>query len=346
MTGLYPGQSTGGPGDRPGFDRAQRLRILAELEKRPGGQLGMFFSAQEYGWAYKGTSKGDSKATRIARVIDEADASGDTEALLRAAIDHFGLDIDLEDTAAGEEAILGRWKLGELLGEGGFGQVFAASADGVQAAVKFVPKEPGADRDLLQEELTGVPNVIPVLETGETEDSYVIVMTRAKGSLRDVVDELAGKPADVALAVAVLRDVLTCLVEIEGQVVHRDIKPDNVLRYDGAWCLADFGIARYAEATTSPDTKKHAWSAPYTAPERWRHERASTASDVYSLGVVAYELLSGRWPFDGDTDHEFRDQHLHSTPEPLEGIPTQLATLVEECLNKAPGSRPRPADLL
>jgi serine/threonine protein kinase len=68
---------------------------------------------------------------------------------------------------------------------------------------------------------------------------------------------------------------------------------------DGRWCLADFGISRYAEATTAPDTRKLAWTPAYAAPEQWRAEPASAATDVYALGVIAYELLAGIRPFRG-----------------------------------------------
>jgi serine/threonine-protein kinase len=125
-------------------------------------------------------------------------------------------------------------------------------------------------------------------------------------------------------------------------VVHRDLKPDNVLFLNGRWCLADFGIARYAEAATAPDTRKYALTPAYAAPERWRHERATIAADVYSVGVMAFEMLTGELPFPG---FDFRDQHLHQDPPVLAGVGPQLETLVSECLYKAPEARPRPANL-
>src|SRR5262249_44698239 len=118
---------------------------------------------------------------------------------------------------------------------------------------------------------------------------------------------------------------------------------ENVLLLDGHWCLADFGVSRYAEATTAPDTRRFAMSPPYAAPERWRDERATTATDVYSLGVIAYELLTQQRPFDGP---DLRRQHLEVSPPHLQGVPTPLGALVEECLYKAPGARPTPANIL
>lgn len=129
-------------------------------------------------------------------------------------------------------------------------------------------------------------------------------------------------------------------------MVHRDLKPENVLLLDGKWCLADFGISRYADATTAPDTRKYALSPPYAAPERWRDERATAATDVYSLGVIAYELLSGSRPFAGPAPHDFREQHLRRTPPSLGNVPAPLGALIDECLFKAPGARPTPANVL
>lgn len=121
------------------------------------------------------------------------------------------------------------------------------------------------------------------------------------------------------------------------------MKPENILLHDGRWCLADFGISRYAEATTAPDTRQHAMSPPYAAPERWRDERASTATDVYSLGIIAYELLTQKRPFNGP---DFRRQHLEERVPSLDGVPPSLGALVEECMYKALQARPTPDNIL
>lgn len=221
----------------------------------------------------------------------------------------------------------------------------ATAEDGTVGVIKFIPKQPGADRELLFEELSGVPNIVPILETGETADSWLIAMPHADTSLRAAIRQ-AGGPMLEADVVPILVDLARALAALDGRVVHRDLKPENVLRLDGLWCLADFGIARYAEASTAPDTWKFAWSPPYNAPERWRQERATTASDVYSLGVMAYEMLAGQRPFPGPGVDDLRDQHLHRDAPALEGVSPALAGLVAECLFKAPGSRPSPANLL
>ena len=240
------------------------------------------------------------------------------------------------------------WTVGAKIGGGGFGQVFEASAvDCDRAVAKLVPKEDGAQRELLFVDLGGARNVIPILESGETTDHYVLIMPYADKSLRRHLAD-TDRPLAPAEAISVLVDVTTALSDLDGKVVHRDLKPENILLHEGKWCLADFGISRYAEASTAPDTQKYALSPRYAAPERWRNERATTAADVYSLGVIAHELLSKSLPFSGTnwSESDLREQHLHEKPASLNGVPSNLAALVQECLYKAAAARPRPSAIL
>lgn len=245
----------------------------------------------------------------------------------------------------GKTAIrLGRpWRLGNPLAEGGFGKVLEAEGpNGIVAVVKLVPKAPGASRELLFEELSGLPNIVPILDTGEWEDHYVLVMPRAEKSLRSHLEQAGGKlPPEEA--VRILGDIAEALESLHPGVVHRDLKPENVLFFEGHWCIADFGIARYAEATTEPDTRKYAMTPAYAAPEQWRFERATAATDVYAFGVMAFELLQGHLPFPGP---DFREQHLNQSPPAVRDCPASLAALVSECLFKPPAGRPSPRNIL
>jgi serine/threonine-protein kinase len=126
-------------------------------------------------------------------------------------------------------------------------------------------------------------------------------------------------------------------------VVSRDIKPANVLLIGGTWCLSDFGIGRYVEADTGLFTFKNFGSSPYVAPERWRGETATTQADIYSFGVVTHQMLAGEVPFVGP---DFGDQHQFKTPPRLLAVPPKLASLVFECLDKAPEARPTAANIL
>ena len=236
------------------------------------------------------------------------------------------------------------WLVGDPIGRGSFGRVHEASGPEA-AAIKFVPKAPGAERELLFSDLPGVTNIVPIIDFGEVDDYWVLVMPRAEKSLRELLQS-SGGPLAPGEATVVLSDIASGLAALSGQIVHRDLKPENVLLLNGLWCLADFGISRYAEASTAADTHKYSMTSAYAAPEQWRAERASSAADVYALGVIAYEALMGSRPFAGPDREDFRHQHLHQLPRPLEGVPSALASLVDECLLKAPAARPTPANIV
>lgn len=206
-----------------------------------------------------------------------------------------------------------------------------------ECVAKLVPKDPGAGRELLFVDLDGVRNVVPVIDSGEAGDHWILIMPRAECSLRDRLDAGA---MGLEEAVAATKDVTDALVDLARRgVVHRDIKPENTLLLDGHWCLGDFGISRYAEATTATHTRKHALTAAYAAPERWRAERATAATDVYSLGVMSYEMLCGTRPFAGSRE-ALREAHLHRPTPTLDAVALALSALVAECMAKPPGARP------
>ena len=243
----------------------------------------------------------------------------------------------------------GTWTRGAPLAAGGFAAVYeVTAADGSSAVAKFIPKAPGAQRELLIGDSAAVAehrNVVPVIDSGEHDDFWVLVMPRAKMSLAQYLSEAAAPP-DLSEIVAILSDIATALSGIDGTVVHRDLKPENVLLLDDSWCLADFGIARYTEATTAADTRKFSFTPAYAAPEQWTHERTTSATDIYAFGVIAYRLVSGALPFPGPDIYSYRQQHLERTPPPLTTGATRLQTLIEECLFKAPQSRPSAANIL
>ena len=239
-----------------------------------------------------------------------------------------------------------QWSVGEQVGSGGFGRVHVVESDGVAPHVaKFIPKDPGAGRELLFPRLSGIRNVVRVADTGEWEAYWIIVMPKAEMSLADLLSD-AGGPLPDGQATLILLDVAEALASMKGRVVHRDVKPANILFLDGRWRVADFGISRYAKETTAKNTRKFAWTAPYAAPEQWRSERATSATDVYAFGGVAYQLLAGDPPFMGPESHDYRRQHLHDTPAPIPNIAPEMASLVDECLTKAPEARPNPESIL
>lgn len=248
-----------------------------------------------------------------------------------------------------EVQINGRtWVLGETLGSGGYGHVYAAASADDHAAIKLVLKIPGASRELLlARDLSGAPNVLPLHGVGEASGCLAILMPRATQSLGKLLQVTAGQlsPAEI---VPVLRDVALALVGLkQNGVVHRDLKPDNILLLDGRWYLSDFGIARYVEATTATHTRRTQKSNRYAAPEQWRELPTTFATDVYAFGITAYELLAGELPFNGPEVSDFRRQHLEEQPPNLpDTVDVRLRGAVGQCLIKAPEGRLSPERLL
>lgn len=233
---------------------------------------------------------------------------------------------------------------------GGFGQVFLGkSPAGEEIAVKklHLSAADAAHRELhIADELKGraFEHVVPFIDAGEDADTgdYFLVMPKAEESLQNKV----GKKGPIAPmeAASILLQITKGLIEV-GELVHRDLKPDNVLFHEAKWKIADFGIARFVEDATASNTLKDRLSEWYAAPEQWRMERSTHATDVYALGCVAFCLLTGTPPFTKNPQAEHQNAPIpsFSCTEP------RLTTLINMCLRKVPSSRPslsRVRDLL
>lgn len=181
-------------------------------------------------------------------------------------------------------------------------------------------------------------NVIPVFDAGQDAESnaYFVVMPIAEGSLQDRLRS-QGRMTEAVVA-EILIQIANGLDEV-SDIVHRDLKPGNVLFFDGRWCIADFGIARFVEDSTSARTLKDCLSPQFAAPEQWRYEHATAATDIYALGCIGYALLTGAPPFDGSAA-ELQDKHLHAPPPDVAGSSAQMRTLLSMMLRKSPQARP------
>lgn len=243
------------------------------------------------------------------------------------------------------------WQLDdERLGEGGFGNVFMGHdvASGERVAIKLVEKKSGADRELLFADAiraSGFDNVLPVIDSGEHGDYLALVMPLAEKSLRA---HLQAHPDGLSVeeSMKILLDIARALAALNGAVVHRDLKPENVLLLDGDWCVADFGIARAANASTATSTRRQHFSYPYAAPEQWRHEHTTEATDIYAFGVLAFELIEGSRPFPGPQPDDYREQHLGRSAPHSAAAGVSMRALIDQCLLKAPASRPLASDLV
>jgi serine/threonine-protein kinase len=232
--------------------------------------------------------------------------------------------------------------------EGGFGAVFQGSGhDREPVAVKRL-KTSAADhghRELMLAEFLAAKDlrhVVPVLDAGldAESDRYFVVMELAERSLQDEIDSKRENVGEIESA-RVLGQIAAGLIEV-GDVVHRDLKPANILFHDGCWKLADFGIARFVEDSTSTNTLRNFLSVPYSAPEQHRGERATPQTDVYALGCVAHALATGDPPF---PNHLGREEvvrcHLEKIPAALSQLSAPFRSLVATMLRKTPDARPR-----
>jgi serine/threonine-protein kinase len=195
-----------------------------------------------------------------------------------------------------------------------------------------------AHRELrIADELKGrsFEHVVPFIDAGEDADTgdYFVVMPRADGSLQSKLDKDGALSAsDTAV---VLLQIVKGLIEV-GELVHRDLKPDNILIHGGMWKIADFGIARFVEEATSSNTLKDCLSPLYAAPEQWRFERATHATDVYSLGCIAFCLLTGKAPFLTNPSEE----HQNAPVPPFVCADSRFRSLINMMLRKVPATRP------
>ena len=228
---------------------------------------------------------------------------------------------------------------------GGFGEIFLGrGAAGEVVAVKRlkITAAHAAHRELaIAEKLQQRPllHVVPILDVGADAESdrYFLVMPLCEGCLQDVVDEAAG-PINLKIAKEAITSIIAGLLEVDD-IVHRDLKPSNVLRHEGNWKIADFGIAKFVEDSTSLETLRGCLTPAYAAPEQWQSVRPSKATDIYALGCILHALLRGTPPFAGSVD-EVREHHLHSAPPMIDALPPRLSAFVSHMLRKAPDARP------
>lgn len=241
----------------------------------------------------------------------------------------------------------GRWSvdLSRRLGKpGGFGDVFAGfGPHGEPVAIKRLRAEPGVNtsRELLFAEAFAVRetrNIVPILDFGidGASGAPCIVMAQADGNLRSRLAEgPIGTESEIA---SVLLDIAGGLIEA-GEWIHRDLKPENVLLHEDRWKVADFSIARLADADTSNNTLMGYLTPQYASPEQWDGRRVTHASDVYALGCVGYEMLMGNPPFDGPTNEDFAEQHRIQNPNVSSVFPA-TCSLILRMLAKPMRGRP------
>ena len=219
-----------------------------------------------------------------------------------------------------------RYRLEEFVGKGGMALVFRANdlRTGHDVAVKVLRPEFNSDAEFLErfqrEALAASKmshhNIVNLLDVGEEDGYRYLVMEYMRGrTLKDIITEKGSLPEPVAGQIAIR--ILSALQHAhDNGIIHRDIKPQNILiNAEGMVKVADFGIARVAGSNTLTKGDSVMGSVHYFSPEQARGEDVTAASDIYSVGVVMYEMLTGRVPFDGDTPVSIALQHISAPPK-------------------------------
>jgi len=245
----------------------------------------------------------------------------------------------------------GRYRLDDRIATGGMGDVWRGTDEtlGRTVAIKILLpallEEPGFSERFRLEARTMAtinhPGVVDIYDYGSDQQVAYLVMEYVEGDALSRTLARVGRltPARTMALIAQAAEALEA-AHVKG-IVHRDVKPGNLLvRANGTLVLTDFGIARSAVASQLTAAGAVLGTASYLAPEQAAGQTATTASDIYSLGVVAYQCLSGRRPFEGDNPIEIAMKHVRMTPPPLPpDVPPAVRAIVERAMAKDPVSR-------
>ena len=249
----------------------------------------------------------------------------------------------------------GRYVLDREIGHGGMATVFVAedTRQRRRVAVKILRPDLavalGSERFLREIDIASRlthPHILPVHDSGETDGLLFYVMPYIEGeSLREKLARVGQLPVEEGLAIA--REIADALAYAHDlDVVHRDIKPGNVLLLAGHAVVADFGVARAISAAADERVTSAGFivgTPVYMSPEQAANDSIDGRADVYALGCVAYEMLTGGPPFLGETPHEVFARHLSVRPRPLRelrpDVPAPAAEAIERALAKLPEDR-------
>jgi serine/threonine-protein kinase len=250
-----------------------------------------------------------------------------------------------------------RYRLERKLGSGGMADVWLAEDQelGRHVAVKILHERYANDEQFVERfrrEATHAaglshPNIVSIYDRGVSDGSYYIVMEYIEGrTLKELI--VTRGPCPIPVAISYTRQILAALrYAHKNGIIHRDIKPHNVIvDREGRVKVADFGIAR-AGASEMTEAGSIVGTAQYLSPEQARGAPVDESSDLYSTGIVLYELLTGTVPFNGETPVEIAMKHLSQTPEAPSAlrpdIPHDLDLVVLRALAKEPAERYRTA---
>jgi beta-lactam-binding protein with PASTA domain len=246
----------------------------------------------------------------------------------------------------------GRYRIVRKLGSGGMANVYLAEDEelGRRVAIKILNERYANDdafierfrREAKSAASLSHPNIVSIYDRGEAEGTYYIAMEVIEGrSLKELI--LTRGPLPIAEALHYARQILEALRFAHRHgIIHRDIKPHNSLIGEQGLKVTDFGIARYGPSQMT-EAGSIMGTAQYLSPEQARGAPVTASSDLYSVGIVLYEMLTGRVPFTGDSAIEIAMKHLNDWPKPPSKIrpeiPEEIDHIVLRALAKAPEER-------
>jgi serine/threonine protein kinase len=262
----------------------------------------------------------------------------------------------------GRNLIDQRYELRTLVGSGGMADVYLAGDEvlGREVALKLLKDRYAENEEFVERfrreaksaAALSSPYIVPIFDRGETDDGtyYITMEYLPGGTLKDRITATGALRPQAAAEVALQVAKALKTAHVRG-VVHRDIKPRNILLADSAHVkVADFGIARAADATTISHSGDILGSAKYMSPEQATGEQVGPASDLYSLGVVLYEMLTGRVPFEVETPDDVPIRHAGAPPrrpkEDNPDVPQELDAITMKLLATSPEDRYGSADEL
>ncbi len=247
-----------------------------------------------------------------------------------------------------------RYEITERIGVGGMSDVYMGRdiMEGRTVAVKILKPEFSSNEEFVRcfrNESKAIavlshPNIVKIFDVGHENGLEYIVMEYIDGiTLKEYIEQIGLVPwrECVHYTIQILRALQ--LAHDRG-IVHRDIKPQNVMRLsDGTIKVMDFGIARFSRQNPGVPTEKTMGSVHYVSPEQARGDRTDERSDIYSVGVMMYEMLTGRKPFDGDTPVSVALKHMNEEPvKPshyVSGMYTGLEEIILRAMEKDPAKR-------
>jgi eukaryotic-like serine/threonine-protein kinase len=251
----------------------------------------------------------------------------------------------------------GRYRIVRKLGSGGMANVYLAEDEelGRRVAIKILNDRYANDEDFIERfrreaksaASLSHPNIVSIYDRGEAEGTYYIAMEVIEGrSLKELV--LTRGPLPITDAIHYARQMLEALRFAHRHgIIHRDIKPHNTLIGEQGLKVTDFGIARYGPSQMT-EAGSIMGTAQYLSPEQARGAPVTASSDLYSVGIVLYEMLTGRVPFTGDSAIEIAMKHLNDWPKPPSKlrpeIPEDIDNIVLRALAKAPEDRYQSAE--